>query len=362
VDTRLTDAEALAAVHSHGNVTAASRALNIPRTTLVNRIQRIKAGTPATASRQSEPVLLPRGLTEECIQTSVIPVGALRYEDEWRVWLKHVGALSDRYPGPQKRIARTGRLKIVVLSDLHAPFHDVARIAEICEREKDADIALILGDLGDGYSLSRFTKYENVPYEQELAAITQLLETFSATWPLIKLIEGNHDSSRLERKLRNELPPDFVTAILAMTGGTLSPLVALTRRFANVELCGWTAPDGSRLKWMTQIGDALFTHAEVFSKTPSAALRVIESWLRGMEKVLDLDSWRLVIQAHTHQLSWFPFAADKLLVECGCMCRIPGYAYDPKLGGLPQRQGYVTLEQVDGKTDINSVRLHWLDA
>ncbi len=348
----LPDEQALAAVETHGSIAAAARALNVPHTTFRTRILRLRSGTPVTACRQSAPDPLP--------EEDRAPL-ALNYEREWATWLKHVGALSDRYRGPQKRIARTGRLKIVVLSDIHAPFHDVARLAEVCEREKDADVALILGDLGDGYALSRFTKYECVPYEQELAAITNLLERFSETWPLVKLLEGNHDSSRLERKLRDQLPPDFITAILAMTGGTLSPLVALTKRFANVELCGLTA-QGRRLNWVTQIGDAVFTHAEQYSTTPGAALRKIEEWLSGMERFLELDSWRVVVQAHTHALGMFPWRADKLLVECGCLCTLPGYALSARIGGRPQRSGYVTLEQVDGKTDINSVRLHWLDA
>ena len=32
-----------------------------------------------------------------------------------------------------------------------------------------------------------------------------------------------------------------------------------------------------------------------------------------------------------------------------------------KIGGRPQRRGYVTFEQVDGRTDLNSVTLHWFD-
>lgn len=300
-----------------------------------------------------------RGITLE-EEAPTLPVG-LPYEREWRVWQQTIGALQDRYQGPCKRPARIGRLKIVVISDLHAPFHDTAALAHICTAEADADICVVLGDLGDGYSLSRFIKYEHVSYEQELAAVTHLLERFSETWPLVRLIEGNHDSARLEKRLRDQLPQDFITAILAMTGGTLSPLVALARKLPNVEVAGHTTAGGRSVPWLAQIGDCLFCHAEKFSKVPGSALRGLEEWLTDMEVHLGLQPWRVVIQAHTHQLSWMPWGADKLLVECGCVCTLPGYAVGARISGRPQRTGYVTLEQVDGVTNLDSVRVHWLD-
>lgn len=342
----LTDAqcrEALQALAIHGTNTQAAAALRIPVGTFTSRLAqaRVRRISP-DAPDDDTPVGLP-------------------YEREWKAWQTYIGCLSPRYSGPAKAIARSGRLKIVVVSDIHAPFHDVPALTHIAKAEADADVCVVLGDLGDGYSLSRFVKYETVPYEAELAAITQILERFSETWPLVKLLEGNHDSARLERRLRDQLPPDFVSAILSMTGGTLSPLVAIAKRLPNVELAGLTV-GARRVSWMTQIGDAIFCHAEKFSRVPGAALRSIEEWLRDNESHLTLNPWRVVIQAHTHQLAWFPIGADKLLVECGCLCTLPGYALQAKVGGRPQRTGYVTLTQVDGKTDIDSVKVHWLDA
>jgi hypothetical protein len=71
--------------------------------------------------------------------------------------------------------------------------------------------------------------------------------------------------------------------------------------------------------------------------------------------------WRVVIQAHTHQLGMFPFSSDRLLVECGCLCQTPGYAVSARVGGRPQRRGYVTFDLVAGRCDVNSMRLQWLD-
>lgn len=266
----------------------------------------------------------------------------------------------DRYAGPAKPKARQGRLKIVVVPDLHAPFHDAAAVAALCERERDADVAVIMGDVGDGYSLSRFLKYERVPYEQELASVTLLLQQLSERFPIVRIIEGNHDGARLEKQLRERLSPDLISAIVSMTGGTLSPIHALTRPFGNIEFVPAVA-DRHTVGWLTQIGDTLFCHAEHFSRIPGSTLRRLEEWLADQEHTLQLQPWRVLIQAHTHQLAWIPWHADKLLIECGCLARTAGYQVAARLGGRPQRRGWVTLEQVDGKTDINTIRLIWWD-
>jgi hypothetical protein len=284
------------------------------------------------------------------------------YEAEWAIFAREIGQFRDRYAGPSKRPVKVGRMKILVIPDLHAPFHDRAMLAAMLERERDADVAVVMGDIGDGYAFSRFIKYESVPYEQELAAITQILEELSQRYPSTILIAGNHDHPRLEKQLRDRLSPDMVNAILAMTGGTLDPVEALClRRFPNVSFA--SHPCGRhRVKWMTQIGDALFCHAEKYSRVPGSALRSVEEWFSDNEHQIGLSPWRVVFQAHTHQMGVFPWRADKLLVETGCLATTPGYAVDARIGGRPQRRGYVTLEQCDGVTDFNSVRMVWLDA
>lgn len=286
---------------------------------------------------------------------------ALLFEQEWRVWMHEIGMAKDRYAGPAVPKARAGRLKILVVPDLHAPFQNHAAVAAMLEREKDIDIAVLMGDIGDSYSLSRFLKYEQVPYEQELASITLVLQTFSERFPIVRVIEGNHDGPRVEKQLLERLSGDLVTAIRSMTGGTLSPIDALCRRFPNIEMVSPYA-DRHPLKWMTQIGDALFLHAEKFSKVPGSALRAIDEWVTDFEDTIGLEDWRVLVQAHTHQLSWLPWKANRLLIECGCLSRSHGYQFAAKIGGRPQRNGWVVLEQVDGKTDINRSRIVWFDA
>lgn len=294
-------------------------------------------------------------------EVPTVPLG-MPFEREWQTFTKEIGMAKDRYAGPPRPKARNGRLKILVVPDLHAPFHDQAAVAAMLEREKDIDIAVIMGDIGDSYSLSRFLKYESVPYEQELASVTLLLQTFSERFPIVRVITGNHDGPRIEKQLLERLTGDMVAAIRSMTGGTLDPIEVLCRRFANIERVSPSTDNGHKLRWMTQIGDALFMHAEKYSKVPGSAMRAVDDWVTDFDQTIGLKDYRVLVQAHTHQLSWFPWKANRLLIECGCLCSSHGYQFTARIGGRPQRKGWVVLEQVDGKTDINSIRMVWFDA
>jgi predicted phosphodiesterase len=290
----------------------------------------------------------------------VLPRG---YESQWLEWQKYIGQAKERYAGPCKRPVTIGRQKIVIASDFHAPFHHTEYVAAMFEREKDADLLIVGGDLQDFYSISRFTKYENCPFEEEMAAVTLLLEQMSERFPRVLIVEGNHDRPRFEKQLRNELKEEMVKVITYLAGGNLSVIAAAARRFPNVEIVKNRIDGRFDVGWYAQVNDLIVSHMEKFSVVPGSTLRGVEDWFANFERVVGLQSgWRVVVQAHTHAMGWFPYKADKLLVESGCMCRTHGYQLTPRAGGRPQRQGYVTLEQRDGKTDFSTVRCHWLDA
>ena len=80
-----------------------------------------------------------------------------------------------------------------------------------------------------------------------------------------------------------------------------------------------------------------------------------------MGRTFDFAPYKLIMQAHTHQMGVFPWRGDKLLVETGCMASTQGYMTTPRIGGRPQRRGWTTFVQHDGETDLNSVRQVWWD-
>ncbi len=299
-----------------------------------------------------------------------VPVGSLAalredktitsYEQAWAEWAKYLGDAQDHYAKPPKRPKRK-RQKIAIIGDLHVPFHDRKALAAFLAREKDADVCIINGDLQDFYSVSRFTKYEACPFEEELAQLQIVMESIASTFPRVIVVEGNHDKPRFERQLRERLPEEMVKVVEFLSGGNLSVISAVARRFPNVEMAR-NIVDVHRVGWFYQLGDLIVTHAEKYSKVPGATLRGIDEWFTDFESVVGIQPYRVVLQAHTHALGCFPWKANRLLVEGGCCCTTHGYMLTARIGGRPQRRGWVTLYQDDGVTDLNSVRMTWWDA
>lgn len=333
--------EAIDALSAHGNVTEAALAMGIARATLQNRLGRAyQAG------------LRP----PEVESTTRLPQTA---DECWAFLDAAIGRTAKKLAPP--KVKAKGTKRIVIAGDLHAPFHDVEAVGQMLHETEGCDQLIINGDLMDHYSISRFTKYEHVAVEREIAAADALLGTFSRAYPDVLVVEGNHDRPRFEKSLRALLSLEMMHCLEFLTGGNLSVVRALAKRYPNIRLAEHRV-GRHRLGWFAQEGDLIVAHAEKFSKVPGAALRVIEEWMADREDSLGLAPWRLLVQSHTHQLGWFPWHAGKLLVEAGCLCETHGYQLDPKIAGRPQRLGYVTLTQHQGVTDLSSVRCHWIDA
>jgi predicted phosphodiesterase len=328
-----------------GNITKAAETLKLPRSTMQSRIR-----TCASLG-----ITLP---SESAL--------ALPFEEAWRMWMRSIGMAKDRYLSPKGDTRRgvsriSDKRKILVIPDLHAPFHEEQMFAAMLEREADADHVICIGDVGDSYALSRFEKYERMPYREEWASVNLCIQEMANRFPSVEIVIGNHDA-RLERQLRQRLTEDMVDAIHLITGGILCPITAMARRYPNVTIAKHDTPSGKSIDWFTTCGDAWFGHPEKYSRVPGSAIRAVEEWIADNEVALGLEPFRLIVMGHTHAMSWIPWRAGKLLVECGCLCQQQGYMLNPRVGGRPQRRGYVTLEQTNGVTDLNSIRMHWFDA
>ena len=88
--------------------------------------------------------------------------------------------------------------RMLVLSDLHIPFHDVRAIETAVEvgRKREVHTVLINGDLGDFYSISKFDKVPNKSrLRNELAAMREFLAWLKVMFPKARIIYklGNHD-------------------------------------------------------------------------------------------------------------------------------------------------------------------------
>lgn len=332
-----------------GSVATAARRYSIPQGTLTSRWK-----------RAIDALGKPPAVIDAPVEPSVRePLAS--FEQAWAQWGKTIGMMRDRYAGPAARDSRiTNTEKILVVPDLHAPFHDEAMFAEMIARETDVDRAICIGDLSDSYSLSTFTQYRRMPFGEEWASVTAAMQALSEAFPVVDVVIGNHDG-RLEKRIRERLSEDMVEAVKYLSGGILCPITALARRFPNVTVARHEVPGGETVDWFTTCGDAWLGHPEKYSRTPGAALRAVEDWLADHEVDLGLDRYRLIVMGHTHTWAEIPWRGRQKLVEAGCLCQTQGYMLKPKIGGRPQIRGYLTFEQTDGVTDLNSVKFHWFD-
>jgi hypothetical protein len=337
----------LDALREHGSQQKASAALGISRATLQSRIVRARAILQVPDVTAYTPPPSPR-----------LPVTA---DEAWTLLDGWIGRKRTPFKHPQKWQAKQ-ELRYVIAGDFHAPFQDNEAVGELIARESAfADTLIISGDLMDFYSISRFIKYEHIPIEQEIAGADALLTQLAQHFKDVLIIEGNHDTQRFEKQLRTLLTPEMMHCIELLTGGNLSILQMLAKRHSNVRFAPQQAGH-YKLGWLTQVGDLLVSHAEKFSSVPGSALRKIEEGMADFEQVYNLQPWRVLVQAHTHAYSMIPWHSDKLLCEGGAMCLTHGYQLTARMGGRPQRIGYTTLTQREGKTDLNSVKFHWLNA
>jgi hypothetical protein len=265
----------------------------------------------------------------------------------------------------------SGEKKILLLNDIHAPYHDINAIKQaILEQAHDTDTLLLGGDLMDLFNVSRYDKFEvHYPLEEEFRSGKALLNYFSSIFPRIRIIPGNHDE-RWKKYLmtkRNLSPADIVAMnyLIREASGDpdmdiTDPLYLLTRDLKNVEVVKPVRKDYARFSFFMQENDLIVSHAEKFSRVTGTAANTAMTWFQSYALPEGLvRPFRVFAQCHTHQASmnWSNFSIWTM--ECGCLCKTPDYAAGPKLMGAQRapKLGYsVFYQDATGRTDMRRSR------
>lgn len=215
-----------------GNIAGAAEALQMPRGTVENRARTadrlglLDLDALREAAQKAEP-------TPKKIEPSPrLPITA---DEAWEAIAGWIGR--KRTPKPKAPKWKPGDVqRVVVAGDFHAPFQDNEVVASlIAEEGPRTDTLIISGDLIDHYSISRFLRYEHVPIEQEIAGADALLGQLSAAFPDVLVVEGNHDKPRFEKQLRAMLSPEMMHCIELLTGGNLSIVHLLAKRYRQYD-------------------------------------------------------------------------------------------------------------------------------
>lgn len=281
-----------------------------------------------------------------------MPTKEHTYDSEWRDFCNFVGIIKKREVKSPSRLLGP-RITYGVISDLHIPFHNKEAIVMAVEWliRRGAKILYVGGDILDCYSLSRFNQYKSIPIQQEFQEARKILDYLSRSFVTVRLLEGNHEA-RVMKYLSSRLDPSMLNFI--MQKGILA---RCSEDMPNIQIESQTV-HGTKMGWLTQVGDAVIGHPEKQSKLPLRPVEWFAEWLQNWHEDIGFERPRLVIAGHTH-MAGYTFVGRTMVVESGCLCLIQSYALEPRLYLKPQKLTATIFDQVNLITDHNSVRQYY---
>jgi len=122
-------------------------------------------------------------------------------------WQQNV--LPKTHSRSRKPIVLDGALKVLILSDIHIPYHDEIAVNAALNhgKKKKPDVIILNGDIGDFYGVSRHDKDPRRSLADELDAIRQFLFHLRKQFPSARILYkiGNHEA-RMEMFLVKNAP------------------------------------------------------------------------------------------------------------------------------------------------------------
>jgi predicted phosphodiesterase len=239
----------------------------------------------------------------------------------------------------RKPIVLDGALKVLILSDIHIPYHDeVAVAAAIAHgKKKKPDVVILNGDIGDFYGVSRHDKDPRRSLSDELDAIRQFLfylrQQFTNARILYKI--GNHEA-RMEMFLVKNAP-----VLLGVSDFELPVLLKFDE--LQIEL----VPSLTLIR----LGNLPIYHGHELPQGMSSPVNPARGiWMRVQESLI-CGHWHRTSE-HTESTG-----LNKKLSSCwstGCLCDLsPDYAIVNRWN-----HGFVWVEtQADGNYEVTNHKI-----
>ncbi len=200
-------------------------------------------------------------------------------------------------------------MNILVIPDLHAPFHHPEALAFLRSMKNiwDPDVVVCLGDLGDQHGWSRHERMPDAPGQgDEDELCLDFCSGLYRLFPVVRACIGNHDDRLAKRCVRAGVPS------------------RLHRTVAEI----YNSPVGWEWKNSHLIDGLAFTHGEGFSGREAAIKCAIVN--RVSTSI-----------GHVHSAAGVTYTAGPYStiwgMSCGCLIdeNAPGFAYAKKSAARP---------------------------
>lgn len=252
----------------------------------------------------------------------------------------------------------------LIISDIHAPFHDEKRFAKMINDTKGkVDSCILAGDAGDFNNYSKYMKYgQTFSAKQEHEAVLAVFAMLSESYPEVILIPGNHDE-RTRKKYAGTLEPFLYQAVLDFHGKNAFDFAELlSKQFKNFIIPESPTDGFAEYRFIYQIYDIVVGHPEVYSSIPNKAVGKFIHWIKSeaLPKGLLHEPITAAVMGHTHQAgkTWNDYHI--IGIENGCLCMTPDYASGAKLCGAsrPLTRGYTMFKtnKLTGRTGRNDIQ------
>lgn len=254
------------------------------------------------------------------------------------------------------KLAEDGIEKVLVISDLHIPYHRVDLLDIVQKHASEISMIVLNGDIIDCKPISKFVELGRGSLIDEMAACHEILKAIDDMTPTIKkvMVLGNHEV-RLSKYMASR--PNELNNL-----HTDNVLKEIVEGFKKVDHEKGQVTHYSSLpnyevldNWYFIDKGCIYCHPISFSKIPArTAYNAVEYFVRGG---YDFDT---CLVAHTHH-----YGACKNLgkhtIETGSLCKPQSYASSGRLTYVPQDSGYHLAVFKDGKYDVNLSRNYLLE-
>lgn len=203
--------------------------------------------------------------------------------------------------------------KMLVLSDLHAPYTNFEKLEQAINDNIDCNICILNGDILDGDCFSRFEKMKEINVEEEYSMVMKIFDILSSKFEYIVWVDGNHDGNRF----KSYVIKNIKQSLRDFAYKRLNPVNFILENYNNI-----IAVQHNTL----QIGDVIFKHPNIYS---NAELKtVINEYDIFVANKNDLPNpnFRCICIGHTHYMGEY-YKNDVKLMETGCLCHTPDYKF-----------------------------------